>query len=459
MKSETLRFYKRTMMVAVPIMIQNGITNFVGMLDNIMVGQVGTDQMSAVAIVGQLLFVWYLMIFGALAGIGIFTAQFYGKGDHDGVRYTFRLQIFVGLILLAVGVVIFHFADTPLISLYLRGESGSGDAAATLAYGKEYLAAMLWGLLPFMVTQVYSSTVRSTGETFVPMIASVVAVGVNLCGNYILIFGRLGAPCLGVVGAAIATVISRFVESAILVIWTHRASERNRFIVGAFRSVYVPRALLINCIKKGMPLLINETLWSCGMATLNQTYSLRGLDVVAGLNISTTISNLFNIAFFAMGSAIAIIIGQELGRKHFATVRRDAERLSFFSVGICVLFGIGLFAISEAFPGIYKTSDEVRRIATGLIRICALCMPLYAYTNAAYFIIRSGGRTLLTMVFDSVMLWVLSVPLAYMMVHYTQFDILRIFFAVQLVDALKSVLGFIMVRKEIWIRDITEYEG
>ena len=446
------------MRVALPIMVQNGITNFVSVLDNIMVGRVGTDPMSAVAIVNQLLFVWYLMIFGALAGIGIFTAQFYGKGDNDGVRYTFRLQLIVSIVLFAVGVILFRCFDAPLLSLYLKGESGSGNAAATLMYAKDYLAVMCWGLLPFAVTQVYSNTVRATGETFVPMLASVIAVGVNLCGNYILIFGKLGAPCLGVVGAAAATVISRFVEAGILVAWTHIRTDRNPFIVGALRSLYVPGGLLVSCIKKGVPLLINETLWSMGIAVLSQTYSLRGLDVVAANNISSTISNLFNIAFFAMGSAIAIIIGQELGKNHFSTVRRDAERLSIFSVVICLFFGAGLFAISGVFPGIYNTSEEVRRLATGFIRVGAVCMPFYAYTNAAYFIIRSGGRTGLTMIFDSCMLWAVSVPLAFVLVHFTGLHILQIFFFVQMVDAVKSVIGFVMVRKEIWVRDITQYE-
>ena len=138
-------FYKRALQIAVPIMIQNGITNFVSMLDNIMVGRVGTDPMSGVAIVNELLFVWYLALFGGLSGIGIFTAQFCGKKDHKGVRYTFRLMWMLVIVLVIAGIVIFRMADTPLISLFLHEDGGSGNLAATLQYAERYLSVMVIG--------------------------------------------------------------------------------------------------------------------------------------------------------------------------------------------------------------------------------------------------------------------------------------------------------------------------
>ena len=214
-------FYRRVLGVAIPIIIQNGITNFVSMLDNIMVGQVGTVPMSGVAIVNQLLFVFNLCVFGAASGAGIFTAQFFGSQDQEGVRHTFRFKIMVGLLLGAAGIGIFLTAGPPLINLYLTGEGSAKDAALTLAYGLRYLRVMLFGLLPFALSNAYASTLRESGQTVVPMLAGVAAVLVNLVFNYILIFGKFGAPALGVVGAAAATVISRYVELAIVAGWTH----------------------------------------------------------------------------------------------------------------------------------------------------------------------------------------------------------------------------------------------
>lgn len=260
----TKDFYHRVLMVAVPIMIQNGITNFVGMLDNIMVGQVGTDQMSGVAIVNQLMFVYNLMVFGGLAGIGIFTAQFAGKGDEKGLRYTMRIKIVMALVLTAGATLLFFNGGSSLIGMWLKGDSAAGDAAATMAAAEGYLRVMLVGMVPFAATQVLSGTLRETGETIVPMKAGVVAVLVNLVGNYILIYGKFGAPVLGVVGAAIATNISRFVEFLFVLVWLLRHLEKNRYMEGLFRGFYVPGDLALRIVIRAFPLLLNETLWSLG---------------------------------------------------------------------------------------------------------------------------------------------------------------------------------------------------
>ena len=452
-------FYKKALALAVPIMIQNGITNFVGMLDNIMVGRVGTDPMSGVAIVNELMFVWYLALFGGLSGIGIFTAQFCGKKDHKGVRYTFRLMWMLVIGLVIAGVIVFRLADTPLISLFLHEDGGSGNVAATLQYAEQYLSVMLIGLAPMGVTQIYSVTLKSNGETIAPMAASIAAVGVNLFGNYVLIFGKLGAPQLGVVGAAIATVISRFVEMAILITYVHRNTERYPFIKGAYASPYVPRDLTMNCIRKGTPLLFNETLWSCGMAALTQSYSLRGLSVVAAFNISQTITNVFNVVFICMGSAIGIIIGQELGMGKTEKVREDADRLMVFAVLICLITAAAQFAIAGLFPQIYNTSDEIRHIAAGLIRINALCMPLFSYSNAAYFVIRSGGKTVITFFFDSLYTFILPLPIAFILSRFTGIPILYLYLCVQLTEVVKCIVGGVLVKKGIWINDITQYSA
>lgn len=202
-------FYKMLLAIVVPIIIQNGITNFVSLLDNLMVGRIGTEQMSGVAIVNQLIFVFNLCIFGAVSGAGIFTAQFFGHGDHEGVRNTFRFKFLISIAFSVIGIAVFVSAGSQLVSLFLHEGGESGDIMQTLKYGEQYLGWILIGLLPFALSQVYSGTLRETGETIVPMIAGVAAVFVNLIFNYLLIYGSFGFPKLGVVGAAIATVLSR----------------------------------------------------------------------------------------------------------------------------------------------------------------------------------------------------------------------------------------------------------
>ena len=450
-------FNRRILAVALPMMIQNGITNFVQMLDNVMVGQVGTIPMSGVAIVNQLMFVFNLCIFGAASGAGIFTAQFVGREDHEGIRHTFRFKILVGMLLSALGAGIFLTFGRNLIGLYLTGEGTPADAAATMDYALRYLHVMLLGLVPFALSNAYSGTLREIGETKVPMIAGIIAVFVNLIGNYILIFGHFGAPALGVVGAAVATVISRYVELAIVAIWTHTHGKIHPFITGAMRSFRIPRKLTGDIIRKGMPLLINEFLWSTGMAFLSQCYSTRGLDVVAAFNIATTISQLSNVVFLSLGNAVGILMGQMLGAGvDRETVLRDNKRMIRLCVTVCFVVGAVTMALSGVFANLYNTTDAVRSIAVGLICLTAVMMPVNSYNNAMYFTLRSGGQTFITFLFDSGFSWGVCVPVAFLLSRFTTLPILPLYGICAGVDIFKIFIGKPLLNKGVWINSIVD---
>ena len=450
-------FYRRVLGVAVPIIIQNGISNFVSLLDNIMVGQVGTMQMSGVSIVNQLLFVFNLCVFGAASGAGIFTAQFHGSQDHEGIRHTFRFKVLICTAMAAVGIAVFLPGGSGLIGLYLTGEGDPATAAGALSYGLDYLRVMLLGLVPFALCNAYSSTLRETGETVVPMVSGITAVFVNLILNYILIFGHFGAPAMGVRGAALATVISRYAELAIVAGWTHLHADKKPFIRGAYRSFHIPGKLMAGIVRKGMPLLINEFLWSLGMALMNQCYSTCGLDVVPAMNISSTLYNLGSVAFLAMGNAVGIIMGQMLGAGSTEAEVRDANRkLITVSVASGVLFGGLILLISGLFPRLYNTTDDVRHLATQLICVSAMLMPFNSYTNATYFTLRSGGQTLVTFLFDSCFVWILCVPLAYCLSRFTAMPILPLYAVCQCTDFLKCAVGAFMLKQGKWIQNLTQ---
>ena len=413
-------FYGMVLGVAVPIMVQNGITNFVSLLDNIMVGRVGTEQMSGIAIVNQLLLIFNLAIFGAISGAGIFGAQFYGCRNHKGVQQTFRFKLYICAAIVLAGVFLLLAKGDSLILLYLHGEGNEAALEATLGYGREYLLVMLTGLLPFAIEEIYSGTLRECGETKLPMKAGIAAVCVNLLLNYLLIYGKFGLPELGVVGAAIATVISRYVQAGVVIIWTHTHAERMPFIVGAYREWKIPEQLAKNIAIKGTPLMINEILWAAGMAILNQCYSMRGLDAVAAVNICGTISNLFNVVFMAMGSAISIIVGQLLGAGKMEEAQDTDTKMIAFAVFSCLVMG-------------------------GL-----LC----AFMHATYFTLRTGGKTIITFLFDSVFLWVVTTPVAYVLSRYTNMPIMYLYLCCQLLDIIKCCIGFVLVKKGVWIENI-----
>lgn len=457
LQSDDKHFYRRVLLIAIPIIIQNGITNFVSLLDNIMVGQVGTLQMSGVSIANQLLLVFNLCIFGGCSGAGLFTAQFHGSQDHDSVRHTFRFKLLLCALLSVLGCGIFSLGGKSLIGLYLQGDGTAQDAALTLGYGMDYMRIMLIGLLPFALTNAYASTLRECGQTVVPMAAGIAAVLTNLALNYVLIFGHFGMPALGVRGAAIATVVSRFVELAIVAVWTHRNAIRHPFIRGAYHSMHIPKPLFLSILRKGFPLLVNEFMWSSGMAVLNQCYSTCGLDVVPALNISTTLQNLCNVVSFAMANSVGIIMGQMLGAgTEEKEVRLANRRVIALSILAAVIFGGVTVALSGAFPRLYNTTNEVRALASSIICIVAVMMPFQAFTLSCYFTMRSGGQVLLTFLFDSCFVWICNVPLAFCLSRFTGISIIPLFIICQLPEFIRCVLGGYLVHKGVWIKNLTK---
>lgn len=449
-------FYMMVLGIAVPIMIQNGITNFVNLLDNIMVGRLGTEQMSGVSIVNQLMFVYNICIFGGVSGAGIFTAQYYGQKDDEGIRHTFRFKIWMTLILTVTAIVLFVFYDDVLINLYLRGNSDGGDLLATLEYGKQYLRIMVFSLPAFMVLQIYASTLRECGETVVPMKAGMVAVFINLVFNYLLIYGKFGFPELGVMGAAIATTMSRYIETAIVVLWTHKHGEIHTFVKGLYNTLTLPVNVAKKIFVKGMPLIVNEALWSAGMAMLTQCYSVRGLNVVAGLNIANTVNNLFNVVFLALGNSVAIVVGQLLGAGKMEEARDKDNKMIAFSVLACSGVAVIMLFMSPVFPMLYNTSEAVRHQATLFMIAQAIFMPQGAFIHAAYFTLRSGGKTVVTFFFDCVFMWVVSVPVVFILSRFTEIPAHYIFVCCQVADWIKCVIGFILVKNGVWIQNIVK---
>ncbi len=446
--------YKKALTLAVPMMIQNGITNAVSLVDNLMVGSLGTESLTAVSIVGQLIFVFFLAVFGGLSGPGIYGAQYFGQGNKKGFQNVFRLKLWITAVIVLVGMTVFVAGGEQLIGLYLHGSSQGMDAAGTLEQGRDYLHIMLFGLIPFAFTQIYAGSLREMGESMRPMVAGIVSVFVDIIFNYLLIYGKFGFPRLEVQGAAIATVMARFVEMLVVVVWTHASIRRYEFLRGIYSTILLPLHEAKIMIMKGFPIFLNEFLWAGGMAALTQCYSMKGLQVIAGLNISNAICNLLNVVFVAMGNAVGIIIGQHLGASEFEKAKRSAGKLQWFTAGLCLILTVILAACSMVFPSLYDTTEEVRHLGQWFIIITAVFFPIQGVLNVFYFTLRSGGKTVITFLFDSVFTWVVSVSLAFALCSYTALPVLAVYALVQSADLVKVVAGHILVKKGVWITNL-----
>ena len=462
----TKAFYKSVLVILIPLVIQQGISSAVNLLDNLMVGSLGEESLSAVSVVNQILMVFNLAIFGGLSGVGIFGAQFAGKGDVDGMRQAFRAKMYFGMAVCVIGITLLAVFKDSFIGIFLEGEADPARAALALSEGRDYLTIMLFGLVPFMLVQSYAGSMREMGHTFATMVASVIAILTNLVFNFLLIYEVREMTVLGLTftmwgagwgvrGAAIATVLSRFVEMFIVMIYAHTHQGRYIFLKGAFRNGYVPMHLLKRIAITGSPLMVNEIAWSLGMTFINQCYSTRGMTALAALNITSTAWNLFCVIFFAMGSAVSIMVGQCLGRGDKQAARDTDTKLIFLDVVCHIVLGVILALLSGVIPGWFAVTDEAKRLASQTLVIAGFSLPMHAFLHATYFTIRSGGKTFITFLFDSVYTWCVPAVLAFVLSRFTNVDVVVMYLAIQLIDIVKLVIGLLMLRSDFWANDIT----
>ena len=256
-----------------------------------------------------------------------------------------------------------------------------------------------------------------------------------------------------------ATVVARIIECLIVIIWTHLHPERNRFIVGAYRSSRIPGHILKGILKKGTPLMLNEVFWATGMTVIVQCYSVRGLEVVAAQNISSTITNLFNTVYIQLGSSISIVVGQLLGAGKLKEAKEADNKMLFFVVAACTGMAALMAILGSAFPGIYNTEESIKALARQFIIISALVMPLCAFCHSTYFTLRSGGKTGVTFLFDSVYTWVMIIPLAFCLSRFTDWNIALVFWCVQSMELVKAVIGFFMIKSNVWLVNLVNREA
>ncbi len=447
-------FYRGVLSIVTPILSQNLVANAVFLLNNVMVGRLGTLQISAVGIVNQLLFIFNLCVMAVLSSAGIFATQYGGAKNEAGVRQCFRVKILMASALSAIFISIFWIAPQRFIAPFLEDAESAAARAETMRYALSYMRGMLPGLFAFSISQAYAGALREQGETRLAMVASFITVFVNLCLNYLFIYGRMGFPQIGVLGAALATTISRIVELGVLGIAAHRRKDRYRFLIGAYDNMHVNGLLWRSIAIRGFPLLANEFLWSTGIAMILKCYSTRGIAAVAACNIASNVNNLFAVVYIAMGNAVAIMVGQALGANDIDKARALVWKL-MATMFLATLATCGIMLLSAPkILGIYEAEHEVKETASAILRILALCMPLFSISHCCFFTLQSGGRTDITFLFDCVSTLVLNLGCAWIIARFTNLPIVPMYACIEGVGQLKDILGVTLVKKGIWAKHI-----
>ena len=449
------KFYKLLLIILIPIVLQQLLTQFVNLLDNIMIGVVGNDQMTGVSLANQILFVYNLCVFGCLGGASIFATQYFGANNKKGYQESFRYKWLVGIIIFTVFTLVTIFFNEPLLKAFINSNEGDfSNPDIVLAEGKKYLLIMLIGNLFFLLKEIYASSLREMKETLFPMICGVIAILINLILNYLLIYGKLGFPELGVSGAAIATVISRVVEFLIIVIYVLIKKNKFDYLVGVFKRLLPKASSIKHFTPKTLLLLSNEFFWSLGLTVIVSCYSQRGLDAMASLNIANTVCNLFITLGISMGNATGIIIGNLLGKGEIKEAKEASYRILGFAVVSSLFFSLLMILSSYFIPNIYDTSESIKAVAKVLIIIGAVFVPVQAFNTCSYFMLRAGGKVFLTILFDSLYVWIIRLPFAFILAYFTNLSVVWLYFLINMTDALKIFMGYYLVDKGVWLKQL-----
>lgn len=448
------KFYKYLFAIVIPIVLQQFITQFVSLLDNLMIGQIGSSEMTGVSLSNQLLFVFNLGVFGSLSGASIFASQYFGAKNKNGYLEAFRFKWLLGIVIFLFSTTIFILFKNQLLSFFINSnEADATNPEVVLNTGATYLMIMIIGNIPFIIKEIYATSLREMKETFVPMLSGIIAIIVNLVFNYLLIFGKLGFPALGAMGAAIATVISRFVEMIVVVSYTYIKIKKYDFLKGAYKKV-----VAFQSIKKFLPktilLVSNEVFWSLGLTLILSCYSIRGLDIIASLNIANTAANLFITIGTSLGNATSIILGIKLGEKDIVGAKNDSYKILAFAFAVSLVFTILMIGSSFILPNIYNTTDSIKEVARNIIIISAIFLPINVFNTCCYFTLRAGGRIFLTILFDSLFVMFIRVPLAFILSKYTYMSIYIVYAIVYGIDTIKVFIGYYLIDKGIWLKTI-----
>lgn len=438
-------FRRAVLSIAVPSMLQQLITSFVNLLDNLMIGQLSTHAIAAVAAANRFFVIGFFAVVGITSAATIYIAQFHGANNVEGERQSFRYML-----LSAWVVFLPFFCAAQLFPRQIIGFFNHDPGLVEPAL--DYIPIAALSFLPQLVSYSCQNSMRALGHTRLPLVITISTVFMNAIWNWILIFGHLGFPALGVTGAALGTLIARIVELAVTLL----AMRLNHFSFSTrIRDLFKLRLTLVRAItRRGLPLCLNEIGYFFGIALLFRFYATRGTDTMAALTISGTTSDLFSVLFGGMAAATTVIVSQPLGRGHLEEARSNAYRIQRFSTRLAALFGVLLFGASFITPQLYNVEPHVRGLATQLIRIVSFMYWIYMANSQTFYILRAGGDTRSTLILDTGYMFAVNISVVSAVTYLTEAPIQLLYLIGQLTDLFKLILSRRFLRRETWLKNL-----
>ena len=440
------RFLKKALMIACPVALQGMLNTVVNLADTLMIGSLGATAIAAVGLANKVFFVFSLLVFGIVSGAGILAAQFWGSGDVKNIRKVLGLSILLALAGALFFVVPAIACPKAVMRIFTTSEG-------SIELGARYLrlAALTY---PFIaLTNVYVAMLRAVNKVVFPVISSCIAILTNICLNYVLIFGNFGAPCLGVAGAAVATLIARVIELCLVTGYVYR---KRLPLACDLPDLFGWKGEFIRKFAEtSAPVIANEFMWGLGTTMYSLAYGRMGDNAVAAITIATTIQDIVVVLFQGLSAATAVILGNELGAGKLKRAEKYAT--NFFILQFLVMAGAALVVIGIRTPliGLYHLDGAVARDVSLCILVFAAYMPpkMFNYVNVVG-VLRSGGDTKMCLFLDTSGVWLIGVPLAFLGALVWQLPIYLVYALVLSEEIYKMILGYIRYRQKKWLRNL-----
>lgn len=445
-KVDLKNYYKQMAILGLPIIVQNLVSTSLNMVDTIMISSQGEQAIAAVAIANKYLFIMFVILFGINSGTSIFISQYFGVHDHKKIHSVLGMGIIIGMGVFAVFFGIAFFAPGYVMQIFIKDP-------VVIELGSRYLGIVSLSYLAMTLTFAFSNASRCVHRTKIPMISSIIALLLNTCINYLLIEGHFGFPQLGVSGAAIATVISRVLELAIILFFIY--TDRSHPIYGNIRELFIFSKEMFNkIIKTILPVIFNEGLWVIGTAAYYIAYGKLGANSMAAMQVSMTLTDFCWAIFTGFGSAAALLIGNEIGRGANDRAYSFAKATLYIGVGIAIAIGLLMIAVSPFLNVIFDLSEDTLKLAMSCVLVMSIYMPIRNFNYIMFIsILRSGGDTTFCMVADALTVWVIGVPATFAAVHFLTISIPILIGVSYFEEVIKAIVVFKRFTTRKWIHN------
>lgn len=440
-------FYKQIISISLPIMAQQFVTSFVNLIDNVMVGGVGQAALTSVTVANRFYMIASSILFGLTGAAGIFISQNYGAGKHERCQKILNINLSMSILIMTAFMSVLFVAPEWTVHLFSK-------TPEIVELSLDYIVFAKYTYIPYAISMSVMMSMRAIGMNKIQLKIGIATVLTNTVLNYILIYGKLGAPAMGVKGAALATMVARLLEMTIYLVLLIRQKHYYRLDLKGL--VLLDWGMMKAMVSKAIPLTANELFFSVGMSLIFKSYMRCDELLVAAISVVDTVMNLAFIVFGGLSSAIAIFIGGKLGAGKLDEAKGDAKKIIVFGMIVSMALGSILFLVAPFIHHLYELSPEAIHALETLVRIKSILMPIYVINVCTFFILRAGGAAMSTMIIDSGFLWAGPVLVSTVLSLFTSMDLVTLYITVELLDLVKMFFAFWFLGQGKWVRNLAE---